>query len=192
MYKAEESYLAEAHGINLGRIYGRQQGREEGVEEGYQRGHQDGYGRGWDAGIAAGNVQILKQMEFTRQHIADKELLQRELAQQRDLIAQLEAKVTSLDTKFREKSEQYVDQLWQHNRSIVFMNSVRKVLEDLTNEDTPIATRVRRLFAERYAEQVSEALGKGGIKTPHEKDEKFAKSLPQTQQFILDMLNPDR
>jgi flagellar biosynthesis/type III secretory pathway protein FliH len=192
MYKAEESYLAEAHGINLGRIYGRQQGREEGVEEGYQRGHQDGYGRGWDAGIAAGNVQILKQMEFTRQHIADKELLQRELAQQRDLIAQLEAKVTSLDTKFREKSEQYVDQLWQHNRSIVFMNSVRKVLEDLTNEDTPIATRVRRLFAERYAEQVSEALGKGGIKTPPEKDEKFAKSLPQTQQFILDMLNPDR
>ena len=192
MYKAEESYLAEAHGINLGRIYGRQQGREEGVEEGYQRGHQDGYGRGWDAGIAAGNVQILKQMEFTRQHIADKELLQRELAQQRDLIAQLEAKVTSLDTKFREKSEQYVDQLWQHNRSIVFMNSVRKVLEDLTNEDTPIATRVRRLFAERYAEQVSEALGKGGIKTPPEKDEKFAKSLPQTRQFILDMLNPDR
>ncbi len=192
MYKVEESYLAEAHGINLGRIYGRQQGREEGVEEGYQRGHQDGYGRGWDAGIAAGNVQILKQMEFTRQHIADKELLQRELAQQRDLIAQLEAKVTSLDTKFREKSEQYVDQLWQHNRSIVFMNSVRKVLEDLTNEDTPIATRVRRLFAERYAEQVSEALGKGGIKTPPEKDEKFAKSLPQTQQFILDMLNPDR
>ncbi len=189
MYKAEESYLAEAHGINLGRIYGRQQGREEGVEEGYQRGHQDGYGRGWDAGIAAGNVQILKQMEFTRQHIADKELLQRELAQQRDLIAQLEAKVTSLDTKFREKSEQYVDQLWQHNRSIVFMNSVRKVLEDLTNEDTPIATRVRRLFAERYAEQVSEALGKGGIKTPPEKDEKFAKSLPQTRQFILDMLN---
>ena len=192
MYKAEESYLAEAHGINLGRIYGRQQGREEGVEEGYQRGHQDGYGRGWDAGIAAGNVQILKQMEFTRQHIADKELLQRELAQQRDLIAQLEAKVTSLDTKFREKSEQYVDQLWQHNRSIVFMNSVRKVLEDLTNQDTPIATRVRRLFAERYAEEVSEALGKGGIKTPPEKDEKFAKSLPQTRQFILDMLNPDR
>ncbi len=192
MYKAEESYLAEAHGINLGRIYGRQQGREEGVEEGYQRGHQDGYGRGWDAGIAAGNVQILKQMEFTRQHIADKELLQRELAQQRDLIAQLEAKVTSLDTKFREKSEQYVDQLWQHNRSIVFMNSVRKVLEDLTNEDTPIATRVRKLFAERYAEEVSEALGKGGIKAPPEKDEKFAKSLPQTRQFILDMLNPDR
>lgn len=191
MYKVEESYLAEAHGINLGRIYGRQQGREEGVEEGYQRGHQDGYGRGWDAGIAAGNVQILKQMEFTRQHIAEKELLQRELAQQRDLIAQLEAKVTSLDTKFREKSEQHVEQLWQHNRSIVFMNSVRKVLEDLTNEDTPIATRVRRLFAERYAEQVSEALGKGGIEMPPEKDEKFAKSLPQTRQFILDMLSSD-
>jgi flagellar biosynthesis/type III secretory pathway protein FliH len=192
MYKAEESYLAEAHGINLGRIYGRQQGREEGVEEGYQRGHQDGYGRGWDAGIAAGNVQILKQMEFTRQHIADKELLQRELAQQRDLIAQLEAKVTSLDTKFREKSEQYVDQLWQHNRSIVFMNSVRKVLEDLTNEDTPIATRVRRLFAERYAEQVSEALGKGGIKTPPRRMRSSPNRSPQTQQFILDMLNPDR
>lgn len=233
MYEHEESYFAEAHGINAGRLYGLRQGREEGLEEGYQQGRQEGYQQGWDAGVAAGNVQILKQMEYTRQHLADNERITAELAQQRDLLNQLKAKVatlqqendhlrsenkkprkqerdlhglvealksanerlqeqvTSLDTKFREKSEQYVDQLWQHNRSIVFMNSVRKVLEDLTNEDTPIATRVRRLFAERYAEQVSDALGKGGIKAPPEKDEKFAKSLPQTQQFILDMLNSD-
>lgn len=233
MYEHEESYFAEAHGINTGRLYGLRQGREEGLEEGYQQGRQEGYQQGWDAGVAAGNVQILKQMEYTRQHLADNERITAELAQQRDLLNQLKAKVatlqqendhlrsenkkprkqerdlhglvealksanerlqeqvTSLDTKFREKSEQYVDQLWQHNRSVVFMNSVRKVLEDLTDGDNPIATRVRRLFAERYAEQVSEALGKGGIKTPPEKDEKFAKSLPQTRQFILDMLNSD-
>ncbi len=217
--------------LHVGRNQGRRQGIEEGLEEGYQRGYHEGHVNGWNEATTVANGKLREQLAYTHQHFVEKEKIKEELAKQRDLINQLEAKVveleqentklrgentklrksdrdlrglvealkganerlqeqvTSLDTKFREKSEQYVDQLWQHNRSIVFMNSVRNVLEDLTNEDTPIATRVRRLFAERYAEQVSEALGKGGIKTPPEKDEKFAKSLPQTRQFILDMLN---
>ena len=214
MYEHEESYFAEANGITTGRLYGLRQGKEEGLEEGYQQGQQDGYSRGWDAGVAAGNAQILKQMEFTRQHIADKGELQKELAQQRALIAQLDAKVTTLkqenaklhglakdlkgnnerlqgqvknlDVQLREK---HIEQIWQHNRSSVFMGAARGVLEELTNENTPSATRIRKLFAEKYTAAVNSCLNKGAIKLPPEKDEKFAESSPKTRQFILDMLN---
>lgn len=216
--------------LHVGRHQGRQQGIEEGLEEGYQQGHQEGYNAGWEAGVAAGNVQIHKQMEFTRQHIAEKERIKAELVQQRELIDQLEAKVAELerentklrgendklrksdsdlreliealkganqrlqeqvadlDAKYQEKSRQHTEQLWQYNRSLVFMNSVRRVLEDLTSEDTPQAERVRELFAEKYAQQVSKALEAGGIKAPPENESEFAKSLPQTRQFILNML----
>jgi len=209
--------------LHVGRHQGRQQGIEEGLEEGYQQGHQEGYNAGWEAGVAAGNVQIHKQMEFTRQHIAEKERIKTELVQQRELIDRLEAKVAELerentklrksdsdlreliealkganqrlqeqvadlDAKYQEKSRQHTEQLWQYNRSLVFMNSVRRVLEDLTSEDTPQAERVRELFAEKYAQQVSKALEAGGIKAPPENESEFAKSLPQTRQFILNML----
>lgn len=181
--------------LHVGRHQGRQQGIEEGLEEGYQQGHQEGYSAGWEAGVAAGNVQIHKQMEFTRQHIAEKERIKAELVQQRELIEalkganqRLQEQVADLDAKYQEKSRQHTEQLWQYNRSLVFMNSVRRVLEDLTSEDTPQAERVRELFAEKYAQQVSKALEAGGIKAPPENESEFAKSLPQTRQFILNML----
>lgn len=101
----------------------------------------------------------------------------------------LQEQVADLDAKYQEKSRQHTEQLWQYNRSLVFMNSVRRVLEDLTSEDTPQAERVRELFAEKYAQQVSKALEAGGIKAPPENETEFAKSLPQTRKFILDMLH---
>lgn len=100
----------------------------------------------------------------------------------------LQEQVADLDAKYQEKSRQHTEQLWQYNRSLVFMNSVRRVLEDLTSEDTPQAEHVRELFAEKYAQQVSKALEAGGIKAPPENETEFAKSLPQTRQFILNML----
>ena len=49
----------------------------------------------------------------------------------------MQEQVADLDAKNQEKSRQHTEQLWQYNRSLVFMNSVRRVLEDLTSEDTP-------------------------------------------------------
>lgn len=210
---------------------GRHQGRQQGIEEGYQQGHQDGYNSGWEAGVAAGNVQIHKQMEFTRQHITEKERIKAELVRQRELIEQLEAKVaelerenaslrgektklretdaslrelidalkganqrlqeqvTELDAKIQERTRQYTDQLWQYNRTLIFMNSVRGVLEELTSDSSPNADHVRQLFAEKYAHQVSKGLKDGAIKAAPEVDDEFAKSLPKTRKFIVDMLS---
>lgn len=175
---------------------GRHQGRQQGIEEGYRQGHQAGYNAGWDAGVAAGNVQILKQMEYTRQHIAEKERIKAELVQQRELIEvlkganqRLQEQVTELDAKFQERRRQYVDQLWQYNRALIFVNSVREVLEELTSDRSPNADHVRQLFAEKYAHQVSQGLKEGAIKAAPEVDDEFAKALPKTRKFIVDMLS---
>lgn len=203
---------------------GRHQGHQQGIEEGYRQGHQEGYNAGWAAGVAAGNVQILKQMEYTRQHIAEKERIKAELVQQRELIDRLEAKVAELerenaklrksdsdlrelikalkganqrlqeqvadlDVKYQEKSRRLTEQLWQYNRSLVFMNSVRGVLEELTSDRSPNADHVRQLFTEKYAHQVSQGLKEGAIKAAPEVDDEFAKALPKTRKFIVDMLS---
>lgn len=132
---------------------------------------------------------------YTPRHFAEKERIKAELVQQRELIEalkganqRLQEQVADLDAKYQEKSRQHTEQLWQYNRSLVFMNSVRRVLEDLTSENTPQAECVRKLFAEKYAQQVSKALEAGGIEAPPENESEFAKLLSQTRQFILNML----
>jgi hypothetical protein len=101
MYKNEESYLAEATGIHIGRQHGLRKGREEGyqqgLEDGYQQGRQDGYDAGWNEATAAGNQQILKQMEYTREHVAGRETLQAQVVEQIDLNARLHARVKQLE-----------------------------------------------------------------------------------------------
>jgi hypothetical protein len=86
---------AEAHslGERLGRIRGKQAGVREGHTLGYQEGHAAGRQEGWEAGIARGNQEILQQLEFTRQHIAEKALLTQQLEEQRALIDQLQARL---------------------------------------------------------------------------------------------------
>jgi len=100
----------------------------------------------------------------------------------------LQDQVMSIDEKLQERTKQYADQLWQYNRSVVFMNAVRGVLEDLTSEKTPQADHVRELFAEKYAKEVSYCLKKGGIKKAPETDSEFAKALPRTHEFIVRLL----
>lgn len=101
----------------------------------------------------------------------------------------LQEQVTSMDEKLQERTKQYANQLWQYNRSLVFMNAVRGVLEDLTIDKSPHANHVRALFAEKYAQQVSQSLEKGAIKAAPDTDNEFATALPRTRKFIVDMLN---
>jgi len=100
----------------------------------------------------------------------------------------LQKQVTSTDEKLQERTKQYTNQLWQYNRSLVVMNAVRGVLEDLTIDKSPHANHVRALFAEKYAQQVSQSLEKGAIKAAPDADNEFAMALPRTHEFITRLL----
>lgn len=100
----------------------------------------------------------------------------------------LQSQVGALDQKYTERSAQLRDQLWQYNRTVVFMNAVRGVLEDLSSDRSPNSDHVRQLFAEKYARQVSKSLQEGAIVMAPESDAEFAKALPRTREFILSML----
>lgn len=101
----------------------------------------------------------------------------------------LQDQVNSMDEMLKEKTKQYSDQLWQYNRSLVFMNAVRGVIEDLTSDQSSQAEHVRKMFAEKYAQQVNQSLNNGAIKAAPDSDNEFAKALPRTRKFIVDMLN---
>lgn len=225
-------FIARETGRGEGELLGKQAGLQQGYKsghhdghvEGYTEGHQAGYLEGWNAAIARANEEILKQMEFTRQHVADKETMAQQLQEQRALIDQLtarldemerensnlkksneglrqvvsalkeanerlQAEVAQLDDKYKARSREYSDQVWQYNRSMVFMNAVRSTLEELTIGNGAQAKQVRELFAQRYGEQVSSALANGAIKMAPDKDDSFAKTLPKTQRFIVNMLS---
>lgn len=224
--------LAQANGVEHGRLLGERAGFQKGEEQGYDAGHDDGYSaghvdghnKGWDECVKLANAEMDKQIAFTKQHIADKKALAKQLLEQSHLIEQLTAKldemerantqlkdsnnglrdvvvslkqanenlqkeVALLDEKVREKTQAYNDQLWQYNRSLVFMNSVRTVLEDLTAESGPQADHIRSIFAKRYSEHIHAALRKGTIRVPLDQDDVLTSSLPKTHKFISNMLN---
>ena len=101
----------------------------------------------------------------------------------------LQSEVKLLDEKVREKTDEFNDHLWQYNRTVVFMKTLRTVLDDLTAEGGPQAEKIRDVFSKRYSEHIHEALRKGFITTPLDKDDELANSMPQTRKFIANMLN---
>lgn len=224
--RAEGESLGRQVGFRQGQQAGYNAGRTDGYNEGFTEGHSTGYQEGWNAAIVRANEEILKQMEFTRQHVADKETMTQQLQEQRRLIDQLTARfdemerengnfkksnqglrdvvtalkeakerlqteVSQLDEKFKNRTKEYTNQVWQYNRNMVFMNAARSTLEDLTIGNGSQGKQVREMFAQKYGEQVSNALSKGTIRVPPDKDESFAKTLPKTQKFILDMLTKE-
>lgn len=215
----DTSFSARAEGLRLGHMEGLQAGQEAGYNEGFNVGQKTG----WDSAVAACNAEMAKQLEYTRQHVADKARLQEQLAEQAALIRtlnerlealaadnaqlrrgtaslqsvvqalkeaneRLQSEVSALDEKYRQQTEEYRDHMFKYNRNMVFLNSVRQVLEDLTSGPGEQSEKVRRMFAKRYSESVSQALSDGQITTPLDKDAAFARTLPKTQKFIVDML----
>lgn len=215
---------ARRYGYEHGHLQGKQEGLRQGEQAGYDQGFHAGHQAGWDEAVAHGNEQMQRQLEYTRQHIADKEALLAQVEEQRRLIEQLSQRldemdrenatlkqaneglrevvsalkaaneqlqndVAKIDEKLRRQTEEYTRQLWQHNRNMVFMNSVRSVLEELTTGTDARSVEVRELFAKSYSKQISSALQKGTIRVPLDQDEEFARALPNTRRFIMDMLN---
>lgn len=95
------SFIAHGEGLNEGRLIGFREGRTagygEGHQDGYAQGRDEGYREGWDAAIARGNEEILKQLAFTRAHIADKEALAQRIAEQNALIEALRSRLGEIE-----------------------------------------------------------------------------------------------
>ena len=77
--------LAQANGYQHGRIEGERAGFRNGQEQGYQAGHADGhalgYDKGWNDCVQVANGEMSKQIQFTKQHISEKNLLQKKLTE---------------------------------------------------------------------------------------------------------------
>ncbi|MGZ5198776.1 MAG: hypothetical protein ACXWC4_03315 [Telluria sp.] len=86
-------------GLRQGRAYGFEEGRQEGYSEGFSDGRQEGYDNGWNDAIHRANIEMTKQMEFTRRHVADKVALNQELAEQARLIDELNAQLRARDAE---------------------------------------------------------------------------------------------
>lgn len=84
---------------------GRRAGESSGYERGYQEGSTDAYAvgfnegsrRGWDDATHAANVQIREQMQYTREHIQDKEHLTAHVRKQDEELQRLQARTEELE-----------------------------------------------------------------------------------------------
>jgi flagellar biosynthesis/type III secretory pathway protein FliH len=84
---ANAETAAQTLGFQEGHARGYASGRQQGHEEGYAAGHEDGRVEGWNTAIEECNKNLLQQMEFTRQHVADKEVLAQHVRDQNALLA---------------------------------------------------------------------------------------------------------
>jgi len=140
-------------------------------------------------------AKIEQQEAKTAQLERDNAALRGDVAGLRDMVGtlkeanfRLQSQVVELDSKLRAKTEECNGLIQQYSRTLVFVNAVRSVLENLTDSDSPDADRVRQLFANKYADRVSSFLGTKDITVPPDQDEAFAKQLPMTHAFIKEML----
>ncbi|MGO3987600.1 hypothetical protein ABI582_24915 [Pseudomonas sp. SAS7] len=100
----------------------------------------------------------------------------------------LQARLEVMDMHYAAALEQSRLKHLQYKRSLVFMQAVQGLLEELTGGDSPEARDIRERFVTRYQDQVARGLDAGDIQLAPELDEVFGRQLPETQRFIMDML----
>lgn len=99
--------LAQANGYNHGRINGERDGfrngHSQGYDEGYEAGQRDGHARGaeagWNDAVQVANVEMDKQIVYTKRHIADKKVLTQQLNDQAALIDSLKARLVEVESE---------------------------------------------------------------------------------------------
>ena len=221
--------------------FGYQSGIAAGHEAGYQEGHNAGRLSGWNQAVRLGNEELEGQKDITRQVATQRDALQAEVNRQRQLIAQLEARLDaeraaatktiaqwktyseglktqrdqvqqkfdalqgvltqlrattsrietqlSVMTEDRNKAaSDHAQQLWLHQRGLVFIDTVRNVLETLTGDECPYAEEVRDMFSSAWQEEVQRAIEAGHMKESPIHDPSFVLAYPQTGQLIVEML----
>ena len=76
---------------------GIRRGEARGFEAGQDAGYAAGEEAGWNAAVEECNRSLLQQLEYTRQHVADKELLAQRLREQGELIARLQERLERME-----------------------------------------------------------------------------------------------
>ncbi|MFF7065349.1 hypothetical protein [Pseudomonas sp. NPDC008258] len=100
----------------------------------------------------------------------------------------LHSTIEAMEAQFQSTFAQSGLKTQQYNRTLVFMHAAQGLLEELVADDTPDAQLIRERFVERYQQEVALSLREGDIQVTPELDEAFGKQLPETQRFIMAML----
>jgi hypothetical protein len=141
----------------------------------------------------------MKQMAYTREHIAAKEALAQELEKQRALNKRLAANLVASDrnnASFRKANEDLHARLAEananekyliYNCSLVSMNAMRLVLEDIIASGDMPANKVADKFVTHFDAQTKAAQELGSIRVSPEKERGFADASPRACKFIHDM-----
>ena len=99
----------------------------------------------------------------------------------------LKARLEVMDMHYNAALEQSALRQQQYRRSLVVLQSLQGLVEELVVDETPDALRTRQRFLEHYQEQVARGLRDEAIQLAPEYDEVFRKLLPETYAFILRM-----
>lgn len=86
-------------------------------------------------------------------------------------------------------ANEHAQQLWLHQRGLVFMNTMYGVLSTLNDDTCPYVEEVRDLFAATWQDEVSQALEAGRMQESPINDPSFVLAYPQMSTLIGDMLH---
>lgn len=100
----------------------------------------------------------------------------------------LQSTIKAMEAQFQSTFAQSGLKTQQYNRTLVFTHAAQGLLDELVADDTPEAQLIRERFVEYYRQEVELSLRDGDILLAPEQDEAFQKQLPETQRFIVDML----
>lgn len=192
-----------AEGLNNGRREGRQQGYDEGRSTGYQNGYHNGYQNGyqagneagWNAGVEAGNANMLEQMAYTREHVAEKEALATQLAYTRALLqltqerlAAQEAAAGAPAASEHASWQQITGLLAERSRDTVLIAALCSTLEELTMTDREIAHATWDALDYHYHEKLKPALAKSTLASAPHQDPGLAAAHPGAQRLLAALL----
>ncbi|MFK0093892.1 hypothetical protein [Pseudomonas sp. NPDC090592] len=205
-------------GYQEGRGHGRKEGFRKGRSHGYTEGWNAGVARanekleplrGYVRQYFEETVQLRGEAERLREliqlmhgqmsHMAQANRaagaqgspeagLAAEVAALREANRLLHATIEAMEKQFQSTFAQSGLKTQQYNSTLVFTHAAQGVLEELVDEQAPDAQLIRERFVARYQQEVELSVREGDIQVAPEVDEAFGKQLPETQRFIMDML----
>lgn len=108
----------------------------------------------------------------------------------RKIINDWQEHANRLEATNTDQADALAEHVASHQRSLVFINTVREVLDELIKE--PISgPSIRSRFATLYYSAVEEGMDSGTLPCGLEHDQLFAANFPDTHAFMLRILNED-
>jgi len=115
--------------------------------------------------------------------------LQGVVSQLRATTSRIETQLSAM-TEARDKAATvHAQQLWLHQRGLVFMNTMYGVLSALNDDTCPYVEEVRDLFAATWQEEVEQAVELDRIQESPVKDPSFVLAYTKMSTLIGDMLH---